>query len=79
MNKKEKIVLVDWEDSVGDNACWLQRDKMKPVLPAQCKTAGFLLEETEKYVTIVQTIDDTQLMGRISIPKRSIIKRKNLN
>ena len=71
---KYKKISITWLDSKGITG-WEHIEDIEPMPPAECKSIGFLVDETKKYITIAQTISDSQLMGRTTIPKCSIISR----
>jgi hypothetical protein len=79
LKNKEKKVEIEWIDSKSGNAGWEYTDELSPLLPAKCKTIGFLLEDTPKYKTVAPTISETQILGRIVIPSCSILKVRKLD
>ena len=84
MSEITQIVLIDWIDSKGITDKWEHLDGLKPMTCCICRTIGFVLDETDDYVTIAQSItlieneEESQVLGRMSIPKVSIKDRKNL-
>lgn len=76
MNRRE-FIEIEWIDSKGAEAIWEYTDELKSLEPAICFTCGYIIEVTEKYVTIVQTISDNQVMGRITIPRACIVLPMN--
>jgi len=78
MQNNKKFVLIEWLDSRGVTFEWEYIDEVKPLKPCKCSSVGFLLEDNEDYKTIVQTISEDQLIGRMSIPTRSIIRIKEI-
>lgn len=47
----------------------------EPIKPSQMEIVGFVIEETDEYITLAQEIiDDTDYFNQISIPKGVIIK-----
>ena len=75
MNKE--IVLIEWLDSKGLER-WEYLEDLEPLLPARCLTVGFLLDDKPDYVTIALGISDTQVLGRMTIPKGCISKIKSI-
>jgi len=62
------LVEIKWSDSKADDATWEYFDDLKPLMPVQCHSVGYLLEDKKDYKTIVQSISHNQILGRISIP-----------
>jgi hypothetical protein len=69
---KYKLVLIEWLDSKGITDQWEFLDKIESMKPSKCFSVGFLIEETSQYKTIAQSINDTQVIGRTTIPRCSI-------
>jgi len=69
-----KSIYIEWLDSKGITSAWEYLDEVEPLTPCTCKSIGYLIDDNEKYKTIVQTLSDTQLIGRMSIPTCSILK-----
>ena len=69
---KDKIILIEWVDSVRAFDWTLIEDVNDKSL--DCISVGFLLNETEEHVTIVQNygIEPKQVCNLITIPKCSI-------
>ena len=57
---------------------WEHKNEIEPMLPAICVSVGFLLDDHKDYVTLIQSDSETQIMGRLTIPKVAIEKRKYL-
>ena len=68
-----KLVLIEWVDSMAGHNGWECLNELESLLPARPTSVGFILEEIEDYITLVQTVDDTQILGRITIPKHCIL------
>ena len=78
-SNKYPLAVVDWIDSAGDNACWINKKHIRSMPPCKCRTVGFILEETKKHITLLQNISDSdEIMGRITIPQVAIKKKKIL-
>lgn len=69
-----KLVLIEWLDSKGIINQWEYLDDVESMKPTICHSIGFILEETEQYITIAQSVSDTQVLGRTTIPYCSIQK-----
>jgi len=77
--KRYKKVLIEWIDSRGVTDRWELLKDLETSRPVKCLSIGFLLEDNADYAEIVQTIgdessEDAQVIGRITIPKCSILK-----
>lgn len=77
--KKHRIVLLEWVDSKGVTSSWEHVDELSIQRPSQCKSVGFLLEETKDYKTIALSVGEGQVIGRMTIPSCAITKCKRLN
>lgn len=73
-NNKMKLVSIEWLDSKGVINEWEYIDEIKPLEPVKCISVGFLIEDNKQYKTIVQSIGDSQILGRMTIPTCSITK-----
>ena len=67
-----KPILIKWLDSKGITNEWEYIEDIKPLIPCICTSIGFLIEETEKYKTIAQSLNEGQIIGRMTIPCCSI-------
>ena len=67
-----KIVVIDWVDSVRASDWVLMEDVDEK--PVNCTSVGFLLKETDDYITIAQNygLEPEQICNLITIPKCSI-------
>ncbi len=74
-----KKVEIEWIDSKSAVNEWEYLDGLEPLKPPICQSVGYLIEETPEYKTIVHTISTSQILGRITIPKRCIKKVKVLH
>ena len=80
---KHKIVLIEWVDSMGDDGRWQDTNEIKPLLPGDCVSIGFLLTQNRDYVTIAESIgsdpsNPEMVMARLTIPTCSIKKKTEL-
>ncbi len=71
-----KLVEVEWDDSAA-SAHWQEPDVKSQ--PMKCRTAGYLLRETKKYVVIALTVaNDGGTISPLAIPKGCITRRRRL-
>lgn len=63
-----QIVEIQWIDSKSGPNQWEYRDELSPLPPVACTTVGYLLEDTPAYKTVAQSLSDSQVQGRITIP-----------
>lgn len=78
---EQPLYLVEWFDAKGDTGWRTVAESVNERL-AQVFSSGFVLEETDEYITIVQSIsaDESAAMvdNRIVIPKVNIVSVKQL-
>ena len=74
LSPNPKLLYIEWLDSKGITNEWEYFDEIMPMKPNTCRSIGFLIEETKEYKTLAPNISETQVLGRITIPLRSIIK-----
>ncbi len=74
MKDEIKSVYIEWLDSKGVTYQWEYLDELEPLKPCVCRSIGYLIDDNKDYKTIAQTLSDTQLVGRMTIPTRAIIK-----
>ena len=72
MKKSKKLVIIEWVDSKGVIDNWEYVEEIKPLKPVKCISVGFLIDDNKKYKTLVQSIGDGQVLGRMTIPVCSI-------
>ena len=77
-NGKLKLVEIEWLDSKGVTNRWEFLNDLEPLEPSRCRSVGFLLDESDDYKTLVQTLGCEQVLGRITIPTQSIVKQRRL-
>jgi transcription antitermination factor NusA-like protein len=70
--KSKKLVVIEWLDSKGIHDAWEYISKIKPLKPVKCISVGFLIDDNKKYKTLVQSIGNGQVLGRMTIPVCSI-------
>jgi hypothetical protein len=78
LKNKYKKVEIEWMDSKRGDIGWEYIDNLSPVYPAKCITLGFLLEDTKEYKTIVQTISESQVLNRVTIPNCCVKRIKTI-
>ena len=76
--KTLKKVQIEWIDSKAGSNEWEYWDELEPLKPTLCRSIGYIIEDTPKYKTIAHTISESQILGRITIPKACIKKIKEL-
>lgn len=74
MSPTFKLVYIEWIDSKGVTSRWEYLDDLEPLKPCICKSIGYLIDDNKDYKTIAQTLSDTQLVGKMSIPTKAIIR-----
>lgn len=84
MNKRMKLVLVDWIDSHAGRG-WQSAEQLERAAePMRCRSVGWLLKNTKECAVIVPHIsgvDSGQMMtgcGDLSIPHAAITRIKTL-
>lgn len=80
---KKQIVKIEWVDSKGITDKWEYLSDIENMKPNVCTSVGYLLNDTEEYKEICQSIsngspDNVQIIGRISIPTCSVRRIKKL-
>ena len=76
---KRQIVEIEWVDSKGVTTAWEYIDEIKPLTPCIVNSVGYLLDDNEDYKTLVQSIEENQILGRLTIPTVSIKKIRELS
>lgn len=66
------IVSIQWLDSKGVTSSWEHIDELEPLEPVICTSVGFIIDETDSYVTLVQSVSEEQILARLTIPKCAI-------
>lgn len=77
MNRK--LVLIEWLDSKGITNQCEYLNEIECMGPSKCLSVGFLIEDTEEYKTVAQSLNETQVIGRTTIPCCSIQKITEIN
>jgi len=71
---KYKLIFLEWLDSKGITNQWEYFDEIESLKPSRCFSVGFLIEETDQYKTIAQSLNASQVIGRMTIPRCAIQK-----
>ena len=79
LNKQAPVILV-WLDITSQTDPWIERGEASLMRPAEMHTCGWILEETDTYITIYSTYDqEGELVGDVNcIPKRAILGVKEV-
>ncbi|MFH0865779.1 MAG: hypothetical protein V1904_06265 [Bacteroidota bacterium] len=85
INNKNKLVLVEWQDSYNFSNNWELLSQMQKPECMICVSVGWITQETKENILIVPHISDIRNKnslgtgyGVMSIPKSAIVKRKFL-
>lgn len=72
--KEYPLVLVNWSDIQSDDGPWVDMKEIPEYMPVVVETAGWLITDAEKYITLVSTLsEDKEFTGSVcSIPKGCI-------
>lgn len=65
-------MIIEWVDSKGSECGWEHLEDIKPIKPAKCASIGFLFENKKEYKSLLQSVSDGQILGRITIPSCAI-------
>jgi len=60
-------------DSIGVISRWELTDELDELEPMICYTVGFLLDDQEDFITVALSVGLNQVLGRLTIPKASIL------
>ncbi len=80
MSKAEdfKLVEITWMDSHGVTSTWEFWEDIEELKPARIKSVGYLIADKRGYKTIAQSVSDTQVLGRLTIPVGCIRRTRSL-
>jgi hypothetical protein len=72
------LVVIDWADAAGDDG-WCSLDSARGYSPPLIQSVGFLIENNNDYLVIVQGISDEtdieeKCFGKFTIPKGMVKK-----
>lgn len=62
------LAYVLWEDAYSQDD-WVPLNEAKTYTPCHIKSVGWLVDESEKHITIIQSVGDNEACSRIVIPK----------
>ncbi len=68
------MVKIHWIDSHGVDPSWEFWDEIKPLLPVDVFSIGYLIDSNKSYKTIAISITENQVLGRLTIPASCIKK-----
>jgi hypothetical protein len=68
--KKWDMVLVKWDDTVGQGPVW--EEASDNLTPAKCDTLGFILYNNKQYITVCGSKTDGSVSDRTVVPKGCI-------
>lgn len=74
---KEKIVVIEWDDASAGGGWQHKDDRRQDCRPYRCRTAGFLIDETEHSVLLCLNLSSNNKYSEtMQIPKTQIRKRR---
>jgi len=73
-----KLVEITWMDSHGVTSTWEFWEDMEELKPERIKSVGYLIADKKGYKTIVQSVSDSQVLGRLTIPAGCIRRTKDI-
>lgn len=77
--KPPKLELIEWLDSVAPGGTvWTDHETTEAQVPGLCYTAGFVMKETRKSITLAGSWSVNQSAGIMCIPKSAIQRRAKL-
>jgi len=62
------LAFVLWEDAYSHDD-WVSLDEAKSHEPCLVKSVGWLVDESERHVTIIQSLSSGEAGSRITVPK----------
>jgi hypothetical protein len=71
LTKDVKIVCVEWKDAFESNGWSYSLEEM---VPADCTTIGYLVQDCPDYVTIASSSADCGVCACMTIPRGCIVK-----
>jgi len=79
-SKRGDLVYLEWLDAMGHEPGWKKiEDIQKDDKPALCHSVGWIIKDTEKYLTIIGDWNDSEDGDREQvILKQNITKRTKL-
>tara|TARA_R100000656_G_scaffold70449_2_gene52944 strand:- start:593 stop:820 length:228 start_codon:yes stop_codon:yes gene_type:complete len=73
-----RFIYIEWIDSAGTDEAWTDEE----IELARIKSAGILVKETRKSITLAQSRDDNipaKWDNLLIVPRGAITKRETLN
>ena len=75
MDTTKPLIYIEWVDAVADNG-WASGSKAEV---HDCKTVGFLIDETDQAICIASTVSMSDTNARMHIHKAWIKNRRRLS
>lgn len=72
---KYKLYEIIWDDAQTDDGWDEPPEDLKPAVAV---TVGFVVRETKNHILIASTYDESHTNGRLQIPKKMIISKKEI-
>ena len=64
-----KMVSVKWLDSNGVTSDWEFKDEAQPMPPCSVTSVGFVYDDNDEFVTLLQSETKKQILGRLQYQK----------
>ncbi len=74
---RRRLLYVEWVDS-SSGATWVGPGDLAP--PCLCRSVGWIIKEDADWLYLAGTVQvgDSEVCQRITIPKRSITRRRRI-
>jgi hypothetical protein len=72
---KYPLIEIEWDDSVTEDGWTDVPEALEPHLTI---SIGFLIKETKIHILIASSYDESHVMGKLQIPKKTIKSRKEI-
>ena len=77
--KLKQLLIIEWIDSCSiGNSQWNGFEDAEELTPEYCTSVGWVLKETDLYITIVPHSTELSIKGEVCIPKYCIINQIEL-
>ena len=74
-----QIAEVEWVDAASYHETWTHKKASRKGGLVKCLTVGYVFEETDEHICLVQTLDETETLDTlIYIPVTWVIKKRYL-
>ena len=74
-----KLAYVEWVDAVSiGTGGWVKLRDVEKLTPDLVRSVGWVVEETQEYLTMISHNGDNEVAGEFCIPKTCIRKRRIL-